>query len=143
MFPSYPSGAHQVKSAFCWKWEPLLEAQVRPASLPRGSWECLQWGHSGRSCVSVSFRRTVAGVVAVGVGLCPGQAGWQSISSASKCGSLPSCCCLNCVFPRPGLPKLSPAVTSCQPVVSTLFLSLPRDNSIFSPADSRTAVLWA
>lgn len=69
----------------------------------------------------------------------PGQAGaraWAPLSVccvavcrlSSECGPLPICCCLNCVFPRPGLPKLSPAVTSCQPVVSPRLRSLPRDH---------------
>lgn len=47
------------------------------------------------------------------------------------------CCCLNCVFPRPGLPKLSPAVTSCQPVVSTWLPSLPRDSPPLPPEPRR------
>lgn len=72
------------------------------------------------------------GLAGGGLGLCPLRAVWQSVGLSSECGPLPVCCCLNCVFPRPSLPKLSPAVTSCQPVVSTLLFCLPRDSSHWS-----------
>lgn len=81
------------------------------------------------SLASASLHGMVAGLVGVGLGRCPSHTVWQSVGSSSECGPRPSCCCLNCVFPRPGLPKLSPAVTSCQPVVSTLLPSLPRDST--------------
>lgn len=120
-------------------WEQLREARGR-APLPTGRfWERQAWGRP-RATPSVCPPHSAGRwqrLAAAAAWACPPPAVWQSVGPSSECGPLPSCCCLNCVFPRPGLPELSPAVTSCQPVVSTLLPSLPRDNSHRQPEPGR------
>lgn len=126
MFASYPLRTPRRKSAFrlSRSGEQLYETQTRTAHSDQelqGEWAV---GKTGGSCgpgLAGARARALPSVRCVAV-----------CRLSSECGPLPICCCLNCAFPRLGLPKLSPAVTSCQPVVSPRRLSLPRDHPALS-----------
>lgn len=133
MIASYPPRTQRIKSPFCCRGsrEQLQETQGGAAHSDQG----LQ-GPSGEAKAE---GRHVAWPARAAVWALPWACCGAVCRLSSECGPLPVCCCLNRVFPRPGLPKLSPAVTSCQPVLSTLPLSPPRDSPHRRPEPRRTS----